>query len=64
MSEYELDKSSKNEKGKPLYPKLVTSKDGQRVRVFNIKHELEVTGKQEKKEKKEETKKPDNSGWQ
>jgi len=36
--EHKIDKQTKNEYGLPIYPRLITNKDGQRVRVFNVEH--------------------------
>lgn len=64
--DHKLNTELKNEHGNPIYPKLVTDKAGNRVRVLNPEHEAEVTGfstvekvaekKKEQKEIKEEKK--------
>lgn len=65
--EHKLNTELKNQHGNPIYPKLVTDKSGNRVRVFNPEHEVEVTGigfstvekvekKKDQKEIKEEKK--------
>lgn len=60
---HELDTKSKNEHGKPIYPRLITNKEGNRVRVFNAQHEMEEKGivieKKIEKEVKTEVQKSD-----
>lgn len=64
--EHKIDKQTKNEHGLPIYPRLITNKDGQRVRVFNVEHEmmekgLDIKVKPKEKEKEPEVKKE--NGW-